>query len=280
MQAQLVTNQRGGTRFVSSLKKLRAIFAIYLKECFAYPAASFLWVVADAQTAMILPAVWLATSGPGQLVAGMTRPELISYYIGSMILSQFITCHLMWDIAWDIREGDFSTHLLRPIHYFRMSLARNLAWRLAKLVLFLPMGVLIYLIYRSVGMTPLHITVPFILSVFLAQLLSYSAAFCMAMTTMWTTEFMSTLRLYYLPEMFLSGRMLPLSALPAWALVVGHFTHFRYMIFFPTQMLMGNLTNTEVREGLLMQVAWILFFMILAKILFDRGTKRYSGFGN
>ena len=262
------------------LKKLRAIFRIYLRECFAYPAASFLWVLADAQTAMILPAVWLATSGPGQLVAGMSRPALISYYIGSMVLSQFITCHLMWDIAWDIREGDFSAHLLRPIHYFRMNLARNLAWRVAKLVLFLPMGVLVFLVYHSVGMSTFHFSLAFFLAVFLAQFLSYVAAFCMSMTALWTTEFMSTLRLYYFPEMILSGRFLPLTALPFWALQISRFTHFRYMIYFPTQIVMGNLSSSEIREGLLVQIGWIAFFLVLAKFVFDRGTRHYSGFGN
>jgi len=262
------------------VRKLFALFSIYLKECFAYPAASFLWVLADAQTAMILPAVWLATTGPNQPIAGMTHPELITYYIGSMILSQFITCHLMWDIAWDIREGDFATHLLRPINYFRMNLARNFAWRVAKLVLFLPMGLLVWLIYRSVGMSGFQISFAFIISVVLAQMLSYVAAFCMAMTALWTTEFMSTLRLYYLPEMFLSGRLIPLSALPVWALGISRFTHFKYMIYFPTQMLMGKLTDVEVREGLLVQVAWIVFFILLGKLLFKRGTRQYSGFGN
>jgi ABC-2 type transport system permease protein len=267
-------------KYAVPIRKLVAIFQIYLKECFAYPAASMLWVLADAQTAMILPAVWLATAGPGELVAGMTRPELITYYVGSMILSQFITCHLMWDIAWDIREGDFSSHLLRPIHYFRMNLARNLAWRIAKLVLFIPMGFLVFFIYRSVGMVPMHLTPEFFLSVVLAQFLSYAAAFCMALTALWTTEFMSTLRLYYLPEMFLSGRLLPLSALPLWALSIARFTHFRYMISFPTQLLMGQLPQTSVREGLAMQVCWIVFFLVLGKIIFKKGTRQYSGFGN
>jgi len=261
-------------------RKLLAIFRIYLKECFAYPAASMLWVLADAQTAMILPAVWLATAGPGKMVAGMTRPDLISYYVGSMVLSQFITCHLMWDIAWDIREGDFSSHLLRPIHYFRLNLARNFSWRVAKLVLFLPIGLLVYLIYKPVGMSPFHLSGAFFASVIFAQFLSYVAAFCMAMTALWTTEFMSTLRLYYLPEMFLSGRLLPIAALPVWALTVSRFTHFRYMIWFPTQVLMGKLSNAEILEGLMVQVFWILVFLVLAKLVFIRGTRHYSGFGN
>lgn len=263
----------------SSLKKLAAIFRIYLRECFAYPAASFVWVLADAQTAMILPAVWLASAGSSATVAGMDRHELITYYVASMVLSQFITCHLMWDIAWDIREGDFNAHLLRPLHYFKMNLARNLSWRVTKLVLFLPLALLAVAIYGHTGLAPVHFTPAFFLSVLLAHTLSYVAAFCMAMTALWTTEFMSTLRLYYLPEMFLSGRLIPLTAMPLWALAIARFTHFQYMNFFPVQVLLGKLSPSQVQQGIALQATWIVVFLFLGKWLFDRGTRQYAGAG-
>ena len=261
------------------MRKLRAIFGIYLKECFAYPAAVFIWVIADAQTTLILPAVWLATSGNSQMVAGMPRGDLITYYIASMVLSQFITCHLMWDMAWDIREGDFSAHLLRPVNYFKMNLARNFSWRVNKLVLFIPLLGFAILVYGRQGLSPMHFSWAFLAAVMLAQLLSYVAAFCVAMTALWTTEFMSTFRLYYLPEMFLSGRLIPLSALPLWALAFSKYTHFRYMNYFPVQVLMGKLGSSEVLQGLGLQVGWILVFLVLGQMLFKRGVRRYTGVG-
>ncbi|MEA2554196.1 MAG: viologen exporter family transport system permease protein [Fimbriimonadaceae bacterium] len=264
---------------LATYRKLRAIFTIYLRECFAYPAASFIWVLADAQTALILPAVWLASSHATTIV-GMAPSELITYYIGSMVLSQFITCHLMWDMAWDMREGEFSGHLLRPFSYFRMNLARNFAWRATKLVLFLPVGVLAYLVYRPVGMAPVHFSAEFFLAVLLGQMLSYVSAFCVAMTALWTTEFMSTFRMYYLPEMFLSGRLIPLSALPAWALGISTWTHFRYMNFFPVEMLLGKLSPAEVWHGLAIQMAWIVVFLLLGRVMFKHGVRQYTGAGN
>ena len=79
--------------------------------------------------------------------------------------------------------------------------------------------------------------------------------------------------------MFLSGRLLPLTALPVWAIVLGKYTHFQYMNFFPVRVLMGKLPAAEVAQGLTIQVAWILFFLVLAKVLFDRGVRQYAGAG-
>jgi ABC-2 type transport system permease protein len=90
---------------------------------------------------------------------------------------------------------------------------------------------------------------------------------------------MSVLRLYYLTEMFMSGRILPLTTLPGWAQTGAKFVHFRYTNAFPVLTLMGELSPSEVTQGLLIQVGWIAFFCVLARVLFNRGVRQYSGVG-
>jgi ABC-2 type transport system permease protein len=258
-------------------RKLAALLVIYLRECFAYPAAAFIWVLADAQAAIILPAVWLAA---GTAVGGMERSEIVTYYLASMTLSQFVTCHLMWDIADDIREGFFSALLIRPFSHFALNASRNLAWRISKLFLFVPVAAIVYVVYlTSVRAAPVTFSPVFFASVLLAHTLSYVSAYCVALTALWTTEYVSTLRLYYLPEAFLSGRLVPLSTLPAWAGALGGFLHFRYTNAFPVEILMGRLRTEEINRGLLLQVVWIVVFFLLGRVLFRFGVRQYSGVG-
>lgn len=261
------------------LRKLGAIFRIYLRECFAYPAASFIWVIADVQAALILPAVWLASAGPTGLAGGMDRAHLITYYLVTMTLSQFVICHLMWDLAIDIKEGYFSAQLLRPLDYFRTSLARNLSWRVAKLAMFVPILPIVVLAYGGLTGISLHFTWAFWVSAVLAHLLSFLAAYALTMVSLWTTEFMSIFRLYYVPEMFLSGRVIPLSAMPPWVQTVGSLTHFPYMVSFPTNVLLGEVSPRDIWFGLGIQCAWCLLFALLGPVLFARGMRQYSGPG-
>lgn len=257
--------------------KLRALLVVYLKDCFAYPAATFIWVLADAQAAIVLPAVWLAAGSA--TVAGMTHPELVAYYLCSMTLSQFIVCHLMWDMAWDIREGVFSAHLVRPVSYFWSTVARNMAWRLTKLALFLPLLGIAALAYGGLGKTPLNLGASFWVSVLLAHALSFVVAYCLSMVTLWTTEFMSIFRLYYVPELFLSGRLVPLGALPDWAQSLAGVTPFRYTVAFPLDVLLGKLGGREILIGLAAQSAWTLGFLALGAALFSSGRRVYAGVG-
>jgi ABC-2 type transport system permease protein len=256
-------------------RKARVIF---FKELFAYPTASFIWVLADAQTALILPAVWLAASPNG--VAGMDRGQLVSYYLVSMVVSQFVTCHLMWDIAWDIREGVFSSQIMRPIGFFWMNVPRNFCWRVAKLILFIPLGLFGFAVYAWHGVTaPVYFSWEALLAVFLGQTLSFVAAYCVALVALWTTEFFSILRVYYFPEMFLSGRIVPLATMPLWVQHISKWTHFRLTNAFPVQIILRQLPATEIRQGLVLQILWIGFFLALGAVLFRRGTRQYTGVG-
>lgn len=202
--------------------KVKALYGLFIKDCFAYPAASFIWVIADAQSAVILPAVLLAAPGPGQMVGTMNQADLASYYLVSMTLAQFIVCHLMWDLAWEIREGTFTIYLVRPYSYFWTCLVRNFAWRSTKLSLFMPIFALAMLVYGPYARdTTLHFGFDLVAVAILAQTLSFAAGYCLAILTFWTTEFISAFRIYYIPEMFFSGRLLPISLMPAWTIAVG-----------------------------------------------------------
>lgn len=225
---------------------------------------------------MILPAVWIAA---GNTAFGMSGSDIIGYYLLSMTLAQFITCHLMWDIAWDIKEGAFSSHVIRPVPYFLSQSARNLSWRIAKLALFAPVFVAVSLAYGLSHIPKVEFSAAFLVATVLAHTLSYLLAFAMSMTAFWTVEFVSILRLYYLPEQFLSGRLVPLQTLPDWAATIANSLPFRWTNDFPVRLALGKVSESETIIGLVAQISWIGISALLCKVLFQRGIRHYSGVG-
>lgn len=255
--------------------KLFALVRLYQADVFAYKASAFIWVLGDLQVALMMPIVWRAVGG----LSGFSVAEVTSYYLVMMTISQFVTCHLLWDIGFDIREGTFSGQILRPFSHLSMSFARNIAWRVGKLVLFLPFLLLLLPIYGFEHLVAGRVDGSFLLALMLGQTLAFFAAYCIAMVAMWTTEFVSLFQLYYVPELIFSGRVVPLTALPEWAQAIGRASHFRYTVAFPTEVYLGRLTQAEVMAGFGAQVGWGVFFYALSLFLFQRGVKQYSGFG-
>jgi len=54
---------------------------------------------------------------------------------------------------------------------------------------------------------------------------------------------------------------------------------FKYLAYFPAAVFLGKIRGTEMYIGLAVEIAWVLFFIVLARVLWYRGVKRYSGFG-
>lgn len=261
-------------------RKLGALFQIYVSECFAYPATSVIWIVADTITALLLPAVWLAAAGPSGQIAGMSSREMVTYYLVTMTLAQFVTCHLMWDIAFDIREGFFSAQIVRPFSFLSNCVARNLAWRVSKLILFLPIGAAFYMVYLGFGApSPLTFSWTFVLATFLGHMISFLAAYSLALVSLWTVEFHNIMEMYYVPEQVLSGRLLPLATLPIWALAVGDFLYFRYTVAFPAEILMGQASESEIVRGFVMQGGWLVVLWMIAHVTLRAGMRKYTGHG-
>ena len=78
---------------------------------------------------------------------------------------------------------------------------------------------------------------------------------------------------------FLSGHMFPLDMLPEpWSTIVDFFP-LRYLAYFPAAIFLGKIQGAELAMGLLVEVGWILFFIVLTRFMWARGVRRYSGFG-
>ena len=61
----------------SQLRKLSALFKLYLADVFAYKAAAVIWVLGDLQVALMMPLVWRSVGGVG----GMSPEQVTVYYL-------------------------------------------------------------------------------------------------------------------------------------------------------------------------------------------------------
>jgi ABC-2 type transport system permease protein len=260
-------------------RQCAGLFRIYVQDGLAYKAAGVIWIMMDVASAVTMPLVWLAASG-GSSIRGFERSDIVLYYLCVLMLSNFVVCHFMWDIAWEVKDGMFSVQLVRPVPYLWFILVRNLAWRCVRSLLFLPFFFLILLCYAgTLHGAHLHLEWPFWASLLLGHLVSVTFVTALAMVALFTEEAQAVFELYYLPMLFLSGQLFPLALLPGWASGLAHLLPFYYTTGAPTEILVGRLSGDRLVPVLLAQAAWIVASVLLFKLLFARGTRRYAGVG-
>ena len=61
--------------------------------------------------------------------------------------------------------------------------------------------------------------------------------------------------------------------------LVVDFLPFKYLAYFPAAVFLGKVEGPAMYQGLAVLVGWVAFFIVLSRVLWSRGVKRYSGYG-
>jgi ABC-2 type transport system permease protein len=267
--------------YSATLRKWRAVFSIWFQDGIAYRSSGIIWVLTDVTTAITLPVVWIAAAkSNGGSVGGFTVNQVVTYYLAMLLLNCFITSHIMWEIAMEIKEGQFSTALLRPIPYYQFSFLRSLSWRFIRPVLFLPFLFVIGLAFRGylAGAT-FHATPAFLFAVIGGHLVSFMFVMAMSAIAFFTQEVFSVFELYYIPQTLLSGTMFPISLLPGWLGAIPRAMPFYYTVGAPSDILVGRAAAGQAWHIVGIQLCWIVVMYVVGKLLWRAGLKRYAGVG-
>lgn len=262
-----------------TLRKWWAVFSIYFQDGIAYRASGVIWITTDLATAVTMPLVWARASGSGS-IGGFSSGDFVLYYLCMLFLGSFVTSHIMWDLALEIKEGQFSVMLLRPMNIYQINFFRNLSWRFIRPMLFAPFFVLLLFAYRGfLTHATVHFGAAFWVSLILGHLVSFTFVMMMAMLALFTQEATSIFELYYIPMLFLSGQLFPIAMLPAWAAKLAKLFPFYFTTGAPTEILIGRVSGNAIMPTLGMQAGWVLICYLASRVLWAKGLRHYSGVG-
>jgi ABC-2 type transport system permease protein len=264
---------------VRTLRKWKAVFSVWFQDGLAYRASGIIWIMTDVVTAVTMPLVWAAAAGAGK-IAGFTTSDFVLYYLVVLMIGSFVTSHIMWEISMEIKEGQFSTALLRPISYFQYSFFRNLSWRIIRPALFAPFFFILLYLYRGyLGEAHVVFSWEFLASLLLGHMVSFCFVMMMSLIALFVEETTSIFELYYVPLLFLSGQMFPVAVLPEWARQVALFFPFYYTTGLPAEILIGRVSGEQAWQGIGVQVAWMTGCYVVARVLWARGLRYYTAVG-
>lgn len=228
--------------------------------------------------------LWQTIYGQGGVGehGGFTRVRMIFYYLLVAVVDVFTAVNEDdWQIAADIREGNISQFLLKPVDYLWYRLSLFISGRLAFVfVAALPLAGFIYFFRQYFLPPPDGFTFGlFLISLVLTALLQFFISYAMAMLAFWLLEISTFIFILFAFEYLASGHLFPLGLLPATLQQILFFTPFPYQLYFPVSIYMGQAAGGELWRGLLMQLAWVLLAYVFARGMWRRGVKKYAAFG-
>jgi ABC-2 type transport system permease protein len=223
-----------------------------------------------------------AKNADGHALSGYTEAQMIFYYMMVAIVDVFTAVNEDdWQIAADIREGNISQFLLKPVDYLWYRLCLFFSGRLTFVMMAgVPLAVFVFC-FRNYFVAPASGTAmaAFVVSLLLTALLQFFLSYAMAMLAFWILEISTFIFILFAFEYLASGHLFPLDMLPPALQHVLWFTPFPSMLYVPISIYMGKITGGSIALGLLTQLFWVLAMYALARLMWRRGIKHYSAFG-
>lgn len=223
--------------------------------------------------------------GDGQ-IAGYRFGDMVAYYLLVTISRAFSSMPgLTGGIAKQVRSGEVKKFLIQPVDMIGFLLIQRMAHKLVYYwIAAIPFAIVFFLCrgFFLEGWPSLPVMLVFVSSLMLSFLLGFFLECCLGLLSFWLLEVTSLSFIYMLLSFLLSGHMFPLELLPDTPLNVRALVDFlplKYLAYFPAAVFLGRMEWEAMCRGLWIEMAWVVFFAMWARVLWWRGVRRYSGFG-
>jgi ABC-2 type transport system permease protein len=258
------------------------VFGIGLQDTFVYRWNFLLRSLFSVIPLLGTIFVWRAVCEQGAGLSEYNLSAMVFYFVGVMVVDNLASpTEDEWRIAAEIREGQISALLIKPINHLIYRFSLFAAYRFLYSLVTLPVVAGILWLMRGHLHLPQHVlTWPlFALAVTGSALIQFFIAYALAMLAFWILEVSTLIFILYSFEYFLSGHVFPLDLLSPGLQSALQWTPFPYELFFPVQILLERLDAHAIGKGFAIQLIWVVLTGATAHLLWTKGVRRYQAVG-
>lgn len=266
------------------MRKYWQIFKISFQQEFVYKVNFILWRVRNVFYVFMVFFLWSTVfSNPERVVFGYDRAKILTYVFGLMLVRAIVGSARALDVAGDVAQGILSNYLIKPVGYFKYWFMRDVSSKALNLIFsILEFAILFYILKPPLFLqTNPVVLLAFLTFIIIAILIYFFLLIGVSAIPFWAPElgfgghFLITIVLVEA----LSGALFPINILPQALQSVLLLTPFPYLIYFPIEVYLGNVSGMAVVGGLVTAGAWagILWFMV--KYIWARGLRVYEAVG-
>jgi ABC-2 type transport system permease protein len=254
---------------------------VQIQTQFQYRAAMWMYTLGMVAEPTIYLVVWTTIARThGGSVDGVTANQFAAYYIVWTLVRMMNIVFTPFGWEFRIREGQFSGWLVKPIHPVHYDLASFAGQKVPWLILYLPIAVALSLVFHPAIHPSAADVIVFLVAIWGAYVIRSMNSFALGMVTFWTTRVAAIFQVWFLGELLLSGRLLPLPLMPQWAQTLAAWLPFKWTFYFPIEALVGNMSTSSLLAGLGMQLLWAAIMAYVVAGAWRFALRQYTAVGN
>jgi len=266
------------------MKKYWSVFKISFQQEIVFRANFVIWRIRSVLQIFLIFFLWDSVfSDPDRVVFGYDRQKILTYVFGVLVVRAFVLSTRATGVVGEIASGDLSNYLLKPVNYFNYWLTRDLSSKVLNFVFAVVEVAVLFVLLRPqffIQTDPVF-ALGFLISLVLALLIFFTVLFITSFVVFWLPEMGWPFQFLVVAVFteFLSGALFPLDILPAALQRILFLTPFPYLIFFPLQVYLEQVSPERVIQGIGISAFWLAVLWFLMNFVWRRGLAIYRAEG-
>ena len=258
-----------------SIYKFSTLFKTQYANMLEYRAEIALWAISGVIPFFMLN-IW-TNNGLNDSI-NISNIMLSRYFLSAFFVRQFSVVWVVFTFEEDALLGKVSPYLIQPLHPFTRYFAQHIAEQITRFPFALIIASFFFIFNPQSLWIPSFLTIIItIISTFFSFLIQFLMQSIIASFCFWTEKASSIEKLLFIPTLFLSGLLAPVSSFPYYIKSWIYLTPFPYLIDLPASILSGN--QSKIIEGIFIQLLWIILFFLIFKKVWKSGTKKFTAMG-
>lgn len=268
---------------MSSLRKYGYAFLLGFKRTLEYRLSFFLTMISCLFPMVIQYYLWTSmyAHSTDPFIFGYSYRQMILYVLLASLLTLVVSAGFEWDIASDIKEGGLNAVLVRPVSYVLYRICSFLGGKILQVLLSLAIIAVLLLFYPPIDgrLWQLRDMVLFVAALWNGVVMNMMIFYCLSMMAFWISEVWGVFAGFGVVSSLFSGGVFPIEVFGAVVNRLLDYLPFKYVVYFPVNVLTFRVTGTAVLEGIAIQLGWMALLAVLARVIWQTGTKKYVSIG-
>ncbi|MCP4498914.1 MAG: multidrug ABC transporter permease [Deltaproteobacteria bacterium] len=256
-------------------RKTSTLLSVYFAYMTQYRVELWLWALASTLPLLSMGA-WMNAADVG--IVNLDAATVGRYFLSVFVVRQMTVVWVIWDVEEDLHDGNLSHHLLQPMDPVWRHIAGHVSERAARLPFTAVLICFFALLVEEVRFIPTLANLGrFTIALGVVFVFRFLVQHTFSMFSFWTERSHAIEGLWNLPYLFLSGMLAPLEAFPQNVRDIVEWTPFPMMVAVPANVLLGR--DVDYSQALLVFLLWGVPFLVLNRVLWRLGLKRFSAMG-
>jgi ABC-2 type transport system permease protein len=264
------------------MKKYIGVFKNYFSSAIIYRSNLISLLLMEIIKTGVVIVIWFSVFQSKDSLGGYTLGDSILYYLLVPLIGFITQVDLSIKLGEEIREGYFSNYLLKPYSFSIFSFFRVLGDKLNSLLIIVPLYFSIFLLLSKVFALSVFSVKSILLLIVLlggGLMMSFLMDYAISLAVFWMDDIWSFEHFKRIAVGIMGGLSFPFEFLPDLLQQIFHLLPFKFFYYIPISYFLGKRTIDSLVGDLIMLICWFLFFLLITKLFWIKGLKRYEAFG-